>query len=37
LSLPYLWALAVGGLVVTSLGLALTVRYRIGWKLPARA
>jgi hypothetical protein len=32
LSLPYLWALAVGGLVVTSLGLALTVRYRIGWK-----
>jgi hypothetical protein len=32
LSLPYLWALAVAGLVVTSLGLALTVRYRIGWK-----
>ena len=32
LSLPYLWALGVAGLVVTSLGLALTVRYRIGWK-----
>lgn len=37
LSLPYLWALAVAALVVTSLGLALTVRYRIGWKSPARA
>ena len=36
LSLPYLWAFAVGALVVTSLGLALTVRYRIGWKSPAR-
>ncbi|HVG39556.1 MAG TPA: hypothetical protein VM870_09715, partial [Pyrinomonadaceae bacterium] len=36
LSLPYLWALAVAGLVVTSLGLALTVRYRIGWKSPTR-
>ncbi|MCA1565175.1 MAG: hypothetical protein LC803_06000 [Acidobacteria bacterium] len=36
LSLPYLWALAVAALVVTSLGLALTVRYRIGWKSPAR-
>jgi hypothetical protein len=32
LSLPYVWALAVAALVVTSLGLALTVRYRIGWK-----
>jgi hypothetical protein len=37
LSLPYLWALAVAGLVVTSLGLALTVRYRIGWKSPANS
>jgi hypothetical protein len=37
LSLPYLWALAVAGLVVMSLGLALTVRYRNNWKLPARA
>jgi hypothetical protein len=36
LSLPYLWAFAVGALVVTSLGLALTVRYHIGWKSPAR-
>jgi hypothetical protein len=36
LSLPYLWAFAIGALVVTSLGLALTVRYRIGWKSPAR-
>ncbi|MDX6271638.1 MAG: hypothetical protein QOD28_2861 [Acidobacteriota bacterium] len=37
LSLPYVWAFAVAALVVTSLGLALTVRYRIGWKTPARA
>jgi hypothetical protein len=37
LSLPYLWALGVAGLVVTSLGLALTVRYRIGWKSPVPA
>jgi hypothetical protein len=37
LSLPYLWALGVAGLVVTSLGLALTVRYRIGWKSPVSA
>ena len=35
LSLPYLWAFAVAGLVVTGLGLALTVRYRMAWKLPA--
>jgi hypothetical protein len=32
LSLPYLWALAAAALVVTSLGLALTARYRLGWK-----
>jgi hypothetical protein len=37
LSLPYVWAFAVAALVVTSLGLALTVRYRIGWKSPARS
>jgi len=36
LSLPYLWAFAVAALVVTSLGLALTVRYRIGWRSPSR-
>ena len=37
LSLPYVWPLAVAGLLVVSLGLALTVRYRIAWKSPARA
>ena len=36
LSLPYVWAFAVAALVVVSLGLALTVRYRIGWKSSAR-
>ena len=37
LSLPYVWALAVAGLVVTSLGLALTARYRLGWKQQRKA
>ena len=32
ISLPYVWLLAVAGLFVTSLGLALTARYRGGWK-----
>ncbi|HYE64890.1 MAG TPA: polymer-forming cytoskeletal protein [Pyrinomonadaceae bacterium] len=32
LSLPYIWPLVVAGLLVTSLGLTLTARYRIGWK-----
>lgn len=32
LSLPYVWAFAVAGLVVTSLGLAFTARYRLGWR-----
>ena len=32
LSLPYVWPLLVAGLLVTSLGLALTARYRLGWK-----
>lgn len=32
LSVPYIWSLVVAGLIVTSLGLALTVRYRLGWK-----
>lgn len=32
LSLPYVWPLLVTGLLVTSLGLALTARYRVGWK-----
>jgi len=30
-SLPYIWPLVVAVMIVTSLGLALTVRYRIGW------
>ena len=30
-SLPYVWPLVVGVMIVTSLGLALTARYRIGW------
>jgi len=30
-SLPYVWPVVVAFLVVTSLGLALTARYRIGW------
>lgn len=32
LSLPFVWPLVVAGLLVTSLGLALTARYRVGWK-----
>jgi hypothetical protein len=32
LSLPYVWPLVVAGLLVTSLGLALTARSRLGWK-----
>ena len=31
-SLPYVWPLVVSVLVVTSLGLALTARYGVGWK-----
>lgn len=34
LSLPYVWPLVVAGLLVASLGLALTARYRVGWKRP---
>jgi hypothetical protein len=34
LSLPYVWPLVGAGLLVASLGLALTARYRIGWKRP---
>jgi hypothetical protein len=33
-SLPLVWPLVIAGLIVTSLGLALTARYRIGWKKP---
>ena len=32
LALPYVWPFLVFGLVVLSLGLALTARYRLGWK-----
>jgi uncharacterized membrane protein YobD (UPF0266 family) len=32
LALPYVWPLIVAGLVVTSLGLSLTARYRVSWK-----
>jgi hypothetical protein len=32
LSLPYVWPLVAAGLLVASLGLALTARYRVGWK-----
>lgn len=32
LSLPYIWPMVGAGLLVASLGLALTARYRIGWK-----
>jgi hypothetical protein len=32
LSLPYAWPLVGAGLLVASLGLALTARYRVGWK-----
>jgi hypothetical protein len=32
LSLPYVWPFVGAGLLVASLGLALTARYRVGWK-----
>lgn len=31
-SLPYIWPVVVAVVIVTSLGLALTARYRVGWK-----
>lgn len=31
-SLPYVWPLVVSVLIVTSLGLALTARYGVGWR-----
>ena len=31
-SLPYVWPVVVAVVMVTSLGLALTARYRVGWK-----
>ena len=33
-SLPYVWPLIIAGLIVVSLGLAFTARYRIKWKRP---
>jgi hypothetical protein len=36
-SLPYVWPIVIAGLLVISLGLALTARYRIGWKKPQPA
>ncbi len=33
-SLPFVWPIVIAGLLVTSLGLALTARYRISWKKP---
>ena len=38
-SLPYVWPIVIAGLLVVSLGLALTARYRINWKksAPGRA
>jgi hypothetical protein len=36
-SLPYIWPVVVAVVLVTSLGLALTARYRVGWKRGQRA
>lgn len=36
-SIPYVWPLIQAGLLVASLGLALTARYRVGWKTNERA
>jgi hypothetical protein len=35
LSIPYVWPFVGAGLLVASLGLALTARYRVGWKSKA--
>jgi hypothetical protein len=34
-SLPYVWPIVIGGMIVVSLGLALTARYRPNWKKPS--
>ena len=31
-SLPYIWPFVVALILVTSLGLALTARYKVGWR-----
>ena len=33
-SLPFVWPVVIAGLIVVSMGLALTARYRISWKKP---
>ena len=33
-SLPYVWPFVVSFIIVISLGLALTARYRVGWRRP---
>jgi hypothetical protein len=33
-SLPYVWPIVIAGLIMVSVGLALTARYRISWKKP---
>jgi hypothetical protein len=35
-SIPYVWPLVQAGLLVASLGLALTARYSVGWKTAER-
>jgi len=35
-SIPYIWPFVQAGLLVASLGLALTARYRVGWKTNER-
>ena len=35
-SIPYVWPFVQAGLLVASLGLALTARYRVGWKTNER-
>lgn len=37
LSLPYVWPVVVAGLLITSLGLALTARYRLNWRTAKKA
>ncbi|MEP6707984.1 MAG: hypothetical protein ABJC05_10715 [Pyrinomonadaceae bacterium] len=36
-SLPYIWPVVVGGMLIISLGLVLTARYRMTWKRPESA
>ena len=37
LSLPYIWPAVIAGLLITSLGLALTARYRMAWRPASKA